>query len=213
MNRKRILSLILALAMIFTCVSCSAEKESVSEKTPYDYGMDVISLMAEAAGTEAYLAAMGGSEGVQEMAGKVAQADYSTPKAVYSVTIEDELLHEFMAGANLDNLPESLENSVENRLFGAMITRLNSTYGIDSVAASSICAFNKMFVDEKITENMVYLYFFEETFPVAVVFTVGEGGAVMATSNVIFSEDFSTDSVEEIQELFSDYGVVAEQIK
>lgn len=213
MNRKKILSLILVLAMMFSFVSCSTEKEIVSEKTPYDYGMDVISLMVEAVGIEAYLAALGGSEDVREMARRVGQADYSTPKAVYSISVEEELAHEFMASANLDNLPESIEDSVENRLYGAMITRLNSTYGIDAVAASSICAFNKMFVDEKITENMVYIFFYEDAFPVAVVFTVGEGGAVMATSNVIFSEDFSADSAEEIQELFSDYGVVANKIK
>lgn len=60
---------------------------------------------------------------------------------------------------------------------------------------------------------MIYLYTYENAFPVAVTFTVGEDGSVSASGIFVLYEEFTCGSAEEIEAFFSDLGVVVNEVK
>ena len=59
---------------------------------------------------------------------------------------------------------------------------------------------------ESLKDDVIYFYFFKETQPVAVSFSVGEDGAVSASATFVMLEEFLKDGSMNFAEYFSDMG-------
>ena len=70
--------------------------------------------------------------------------------------------------------------------------------------ASSVCTVGKTFVNENATEDVIYLYTYENALPVAVTFTIGEDQAVSASGVFVMYDGFTCGSADEIKSFFSD---------
>jgi hypothetical protein len=57
--------------------------------------------------------------------------------------------------------------------------------GTAAIAASSLVKKTDLFVDASVTKSEVYVYIFDESYPVFVSFIPGENGAVSATGTYV----------------------------
>ena len=143
---------------------------------------------------------------------EIGEGDYETLEAVYAITIDDEKFREILEVDNYNEISERLQAALRNRMFGSLITQINGMGGTEELAVSSICTHGKTFVDDSITDNTIYLYVYEDALPIAVTFTVGEGGAVSASGTFIMYDGFSCGSVEEVEESFRAFDVEVSEI-
>ena len=102
-----------------------------------------------------------------------------------------------------DALPDPISKGVETSLPEKWLP-IKDMSGVENLAASSVCTVGKTFVSENASENVIYIYVYEGTAPVAVTFTLGEDHTVSATGTFIFYDGFTCGSAEEIQSVFSD---------
>jgi len=209
---KKIIS-IMMMIMVMSLCACAETKGVVSEKTLYEHGMDVIKIMAEASRAEEYVEIYTGGPELKEIIRTIGEGDYSAPNAVYSVRISEEAVLGILGMENLDGYSDALKETLLSRTFGALITQINGYAGVNKLAASSVLALGKSFVDTALTEEVIYIYAFENAFPVAVTFTIGENGAVTAGGNFVMYEDFTCRSLEEVQEFFGEFGATVLEIK
>lgn len=216
MKAKKLISTVVALVMavsLCACVGAGTSGSSTSDKSLYEQGLGVISLMAEAAQSEEYVGAYTGNPEIMEIIQNVGAGDYSAPKAVYSLSVSDEVLLSMLGLENLNGISAELKDTLLSRSFASLITQINGYAGVNNLAASSVLTLGKSFVDSTITEDVIYIYTFENAFPVAVTFTVGENGAVSANGNFIMYEEFTCGSMSEVQEFFGEFGAVVAEVE
>ncbi len=176
---KRTLTVILTLVFtLVTVAGCSAKPG----KTAYDHGLELIGTMAEMAKSEAYLAITTGNTDIVEILLPVREGSTGEPAAVYTITLGDEYLSLMAEWAEMPEIPDSIKAVADQKLISAFATQINALAGAQNLAASAICAAGKTFVDKGLTENVIYLYIFDDCPPAAVTFTPGEDGAVSASS-------------------------------
>jgi len=63
-----------------------------------------------------------------------------------------------------------------------------------------------------LTENMMYLYTYENAVPAIVTFAAGEDNTVSAGSFFILNESFEADSLQAVEQFFSEVGAVVEEV-
>ena len=224
-GRNKFIAVLLATSLTFALTACGGNTENgnansenstiennVTNKSLYEQGMEVVALMAEMTRTEEYVQAHTGSPEIMEIVQGIAEGDFSTPKAVYSITAKDEVLFGLLEIDEPEGVSEELKKALLNRTLGSLMTQINGMAGVEKLAASSVCTVGKTFVNEQLTDNVIYLYTFENALPVAVTFTVGEDGAVSAGGNFIMYEDFTCDSIEEIQAFLAEISVEVKEV-
>ena len=74
------------------------------------------------------------------------------------------------------------------------------------LAAASVCTAGKTFVHDQ-AQDMIYLYVFANSAPVAVTFTVGEDHTVSASGMFVVYDDFPCGSAGEIEAFFEELEV------
>lgn len=216
MKTKKLICTLVALIMTISLGACGgtgASGSNTSDKSLYEQGLGVISLMAEAAQAEEYVGAYTGNPEIMEIIQNVGAGDYTTPKAVYSLSVNDEVLLSMLGLENLNGISAELKDNLLSRSFGSLITQINGYAGVNNLAASSVLTLGKSFVDSTLAEDVIYIYTFENALPVAVSFTVGENGSVSAGGNFIMYEEFTCGSVAEVQEFFSEFGAEVTEIE
>lgn len=176
-------------------------------KSLYAQGMEIVQLMSEMTQTEEYVGIYTGDSEIKTIIQDISIGDYSSPKAVYAISINDDNLAAMSELSNLDNASEELNNFLLQRTLGSLIPQINGMSGATKLAASSICTVGKTFVNENATENVIYFYTYENAIPVAVTFTIGENQAVSASGVFVMYDGFTCGSVDEIKSFFSDITV------
>lgn len=206
-------SAILAASLVLLLAACGGGTEAKSgEKSLYERGLEVVSLMAEMAGNDAYLSAYSDNGEIREILSGAGAGDFSSPEAVYRVKIPAVALWSIAQMPAGGELPEPLREEIESKILTAFVSRINAMGGTAALAAASICTAGTLFVDEELTENTLYLYVFENAVPAAVVFLPGEDGAVSATGMLILCDGFDVDVLEGSGQLFGQTGIELEQI-
>lgn len=195
------LAAMIVLIMVFNLSACSKESHAET-KSLYAQGLEVVKLMSEMAQTEEYAGIYTGISEIRTVIQNIGSGDFSSPKAVYAISIADDDLAAMAELGNLDNASEELKNYIMQRTFPVLITQINAMSGTTNLAVSSVCSVGKTFVNENATENVIYLYVYENAVPVAVIFTVGENHAVSASGMFIMYDGFTCGSADEIKSSF-----------
>jgi hypothetical protein len=213
---KKLIAFVLALMIVvlgmFGCSNNeSGESNSKTEtKSLYTQGLEVIQMMSEMTRTEEYVDILIGDSNIKTVIQDISTGDYSAPKAVYAITVSDENLATMAELDSFGNVSKELKNLMEKRIFSSLISQINSRSGSEKLAAASLCTAGKTFVNENATDNVIYLYTYENANPVAVTFTVGEDGAVSANGVFVLYDEFTCDSADEIKAFFNDIAEVTE---
>lgn len=193
----KISAVLLSAAMLTGCGG--------SGKTLYEHGMDVVSDMYAMASDSDYAEAMLGSmnDEISQLAELIGDGGYSAPEAVYEIGPAEEVLEELLDSADM-KLTEEQERIIAARLYGSVASQINSAYGVSAIAASSAFSGSKLFVADEAVNGTMYLYVFEDSYPVLVVFTQGEDGATAASGTFLLGEDYAEADGEELTELLAD---------
>lgn len=212
MKKKILISILLILTLILC--SCTTKNGSgniegnhnLDNKSLYDHGFEVISLLVEMIGNEEYREAMNNSTELQDIAGKIQDGDYSTPKTVYQVTITEDEQNKLLAMNNInqENLTDTLGNYMKKKMLVNVINLLNVQYGTSYLAASSIYTAEKYFVCNEMSEDVIYIYTYESGFPIIITFVTGDDGIVIAKGTFIFDEQFDVTTEQDVKDYLSE---------
>ena len=203
MPRLRTLSLLLACVLFIAAIcGCSAKPA----KSAYDHGLELIDTMAELAKSDAYLALTTGSTAVTDMLLPVQEGTVDEPHAVYTVKLGDEYLAAMAEWYEVSEIPDSIKTVAGQKLVGAFASQILAYSGAQSLAAASVCAAGKTFVDESVTESVIYLYIFENCPPAAVTFIPGEDGSVSASGLFLLYDDVDWFDETALKSFFAEMG-------
>lgn len=204
---KKIFSFIAVLALIFSLSACQRTPDATNSgpKTGNlaDDGMKVISLMNEMISNDEYgLMVLNNYSKYVEIINDIRRGNYSTPTAVYELKMDTRMV----IGAGSDGFSEALDRYVDSMANTTVVSYINSAESIDGVAVSSLFSAIVAFVDESVKEDAMYLYAFEDGYPIFVNFRCGEDGAVIASGNFIMNMQLYPDSADNIEQFFKDSG-------
>lgn len=209
--KKSIRNMLIGLVIVLSLTACS-DKSDVEAKSLYEQGLEIVQLLSEMTQTEGYADVYTGNSEVKAVIQSISTGDYSSPKAVYAISAADDDLAAMVELNRLGNVSDELKNFLLRRARSALMTQINSMSGVENLAASSVCTAGKSFVNENVTEDVIYLYTYENARPVAVTFSVGENQAVSASGMFVMYDGFTCDSAAEIKSFFSDIAVDVSEV-
>lgn len=220
---KKLVALVLVCIMVVLSLSaCNPTGSNPTESTPveggaetkslYVQGLDVVRRMHEITKNEEYLNILTGDNEINTIIKGISTGDYSTPKAVFAISISDADLVAMAELDRVENASDELKTLMLNRVFTALITQINSISGVKELAASSVCTAGKAFVNENATGRVIYLYTYENARPVAVTFVAGEDNIVSASGVFIMYDGFTCGSVDEIKDFFGNVTVEVTEV-
>ena len=187
MRRRILLLILLIIALIASFAGCSMPVETnmeASEKSLYDQGLEITSVVKEMAGSRAYLDGIGAVEEIRPYLQNASAGYYAIPKDVYCVTVSQSDIY---SGYEIDpnDLTDELQSQFVSQGYRGLISCLNAQQGTACLAASNCCIARKTF-----------------TTPVGVIFTAGENNSVLAEGYLIFQDDIDVDGEESVAACF-----------
>ena len=210
---KRCFVLLLSLIMLLSLCSCSGDTApTTSDKSLYEHGLDVITVMSEMTQLESYVETYTGNGEIKEIVKSIGEGNYTTPKAVYAITAGAEQIAAYAGVDSLSDASDALQKTMENKFIVALISQVNGMAGAMNLAAASVCTSGKTFVSDEISESVIYLYTFEDARPISVTFTCGEDHTVSASGMFMMYDEFTCNSAEEIEAFFGGVGVNVENV-
>ncbi len=245
---NRVLAILLAVTLALGLTACSsaetgrseqlsdgeqdsqAQRESETEKSLYEHGMDLIALMRQAADSREMLAIMlsvddvsimddmMASEPIASMARMGRQSDL---KCLYQIKLSAEAYRELaeshLEGFGLD--PDCIPAKVMERrldgLCGSMLLSINyaltaealtTKYGYGTMYTMALYnsfQYSNAFVSSELRESMAYLYVFEGV-AVMETFTKNEDNVVTVTAAPVFVDEIVNGSRSQIEQLLQD---------
>ena len=204
---KKAIAFVLVLVTILGLAACGAVKEVKESKSLYAHGLEVVSMLSEMTRSENFIGIYTANSEIKDIILALGNHPYETPDAVYAITVPEDTLMGMAELSNLEGASEELKSYLMQRVMASLMSQINAISGVENLAASSVCTVGKTFVSENVTENVIYIYVYEGTTPVAVTFTLGEDHTVSATGTFIFYDGFTCRSAEEIHSVFSDITV------
>lgn len=209
--KKSIRNMLISLLIIFSLSACG-NKRNVETKSLYEQGIEIVQLMSEMSQTEEYVDIFTGNSEIKTIIRSISIGDYSSPKAVYAISITNDNFATMEELNNLDNTSKELKNFLMQKTRGSLMPQINSLSGVENLAASSVCSVGKTFVNENAAEDVIYLYTYENALPVAVTFTIGENHSVSASGVFVMYDGFTCGSAAEIKSFFSDITVDVSEV-
>lgn len=222
MKKRPIISIIAVLtilvAMLCACGDSSATNSPTSDKSLNRHGMDVINLMDEMLRSDEYLAMMTSATEFQEIVEEMRNGDYTEPENVYKISVPKDTLGTMMAALGEDTemfkgMSDTLYDTLNKKVTAGMINQINAQSGVTYLALTSIFTAGKTFVSDEIEQDFMYLYTFENGYPIFVIFTMGEGGAVTASGSFFMNKEISFESVDDVESLLEQVGLMPEIVE
>lgn len=169
-------------------VTAGCGEKPKDRPTLYEKGLSCVATLSEELDEE-YIEYFSSYGELTELVREFAKQDYSTPESVYEIKYADGGLRQFLTvviGEQADGLPDTVRDRMKG--FSYLVNIINARMGSDYLAASSMLTAQELFVNEAVTEDTAYIYFYRDAYPVLVSFQAGEDGAVLAVGNYIFSD-------------------------
>ncbi|MBO4385651.1 MAG: hypothetical protein J5817_01415 [Treponema sp.] len=208
--------------LISICIACGAKAISKKPKTLIEHGLSLISLMKEKAGNQSFLNLMSnGNDGIAEKMKEIASGNVSKSSAVYCMSGDfynfGTFLFNRMDLSGTWKNPEEdfysapLKEEMNKRFVSAIPASWNARVGSTELAVASLLQSEKAFVSKELKSDCIYIFEFQDTYPVAVCFMLYDNNAVLAKSSYIFDRDY-VPQLKEVLEKFGK-GIKLEQIK
>ena len=211
---KRWFAGLLSAMMLLSLCACSDETtQTTDDKSLYEHGLDVIAVMSEMTQLESYVETYTGSGEIKEVVKRIGEGDYTAPKAVYAISATAEQIVAYAGVDELEGASEMLQQVMENKFVVALTSQVNGMAGAMNLAAASVCTAGKTFVSDDISENVIYLYTYENAKPVCVTFTCGEDNTVSASGMFMMYDEFTCNSVEDLEAFFGEFGIKVSEVK
>lgn len=202
---KKWMEIGLVLIMLLGLSACGREASL------YEHGLDVVQLLSEMVQSEECIRVYTADEDVSSVVHKLGAQEHGAPKAVYAISLSEEVLATVAELETMD-VSEELQAVLKRRVIGSLVPQINAAAGVDALAATSICTVGKTFVCEACETDTIYVYTYENAAPAAVTFVACEDGTVSANGTFIVNENFPCSTTEDVKVYFSDIAVEVTQI-
>jgi len=196
MRKALLLALALALAIISGCY-----KEDTEEA--YAHGLDLIELMDEIAESEICKEVFSADEKSMDLIKQAGAGDYTSPVAIYEIKLSSRTLEALTSYRADGSLSTNLQNYLNDKATLAVANYINAGGGTSAIAAASLCSVQTSFYCEDVTSDTIYLYLFENGFPVIVSFITCEKSAVYASGSFIMNSGFDASSESALSQYLS----------
>ena len=202
--------LVMAMTIITMLMLSGCGEEQSGGKSLREHGMDLVRIMEEMVKNDNYGKLVGGdNSSLEEIRIQLAAGDYASPEAVYEMSVPS--VQSVLALADESegsyDFSDALNRQLDNKGASVLVNQLNAMKGTAALACSSLYTAGKAFVSNELSENTIYVYTFENGYPVAVVFTAGEDHAVTAQGTFILWEDIEGEAFESLQNLLKELGL------
>ena len=208
--KKKIL-VVLFVILILNLTACGSKKEQVSL---YERGLEVVDLMDEMADSQSYVQMFTGNTQISEVIQSNTNGDYSKPQAVYEVVLQKDNYQGLLGNEDTQiAMSDELERIMEKKVNASLITQMNAYGGSENLAASTICTTDIFFVNSEIKEDVIYIYVYENTAPVAITFLQEGNDIVSANGTFMFGEELINLTEETILQLFEGTYVTVQKVE
>ncbi len=196
----KILTVFLCMTLLLTMLSSCAAKDKFLKNC----GEDVISMMVEMLENDEYKEIYGISDQYDETISKLREGNYEKRAEIYELTVPIDQLSE--KSFDEDDFSKDLYTYLCSSAYTSFASRINIASGVDAVATSSMFAAQKCFTSNKVKENTIYLYAFEDAYPIVVTFTVSGDNTLRALGYFIINDEFDTDDEDSIRKSCKNFG-------
>ena len=197
--------------MIFGMTACGTKKEQVFL---YEQGLEVVTLMDEMADSQSYVQIFTGNTQISELIQSNTNGDYSKPQAVYEVVLQKDNYQGLLGNEETQAImSDELKGIISKKVNASVITQLNAYGGSENLAASTICTTGVSFVNSEVKEDVIYIYVYENTAPVAVIFLQEGNDIVSANGTFLFGEELTNLTEESISQLFEGLYVTVQEVE
>ena len=197
---KKLLSVFLLFALCLCAVSCDGSTVSREAR-----GEELTSLVDEMVKSDSFIKMyFNGINVYDELIADIRKADYRVADAIYRLDFSENEAFEKLVNQSLelDGMSERLKKRIVGSLGSVIAAELNSSATSHAVALSSVFTASINFVDKSVAENEYYIYTFDGGYPMFIVFTPHEDGAVTASARFILNPKFKCSNADEINESF-----------
>ncbi|MBQ1211919.1 MAG: hypothetical protein IIX69_00695 [Clostridia bacterium] len=195
--KRRLLIIFVTAFLLLSLYSCNT-----SDKPLEKAGEEVIALMREMTVSEEYEKLYGLHLDYGNAVAKLREGDYTEASAVYELDVPVGSM--LSVEMNSDNL----EEYVTSAAYVSFASRVNQAAGVEALSVAAAYSAQITFVNTELKENTVYLYVFENGYPITVAFIPGEDGAVRAVGYFMLNDSLLVESSDDIENSLADLGVV-----
>lgn len=192
--------IIVFVCLFMVCMTgCGQEKKQ--QPSLYDKGLEVCETLSQEL-NENYVGYFSTAGEITALVEELSGQDYSAPQSVYQLNYSESGMRKLIFGlvaGNDEEVPEPVQKRLNNLLY--IVNIINARKGTAYLALSSILTADELFVNDTVTENTAYLYFYENAYPVFVFYQIGEDGAIHATGSFLFSDEIKEQGVDVLNEL------------
>ena len=197
----------------------SGEKHAVESLK--DRGLEVVGLLNEKLHSEAYTQLVASSAITDsELFQELRQIDFSKVENVYKITFSKDSLESLLkvfgeADIDLEPMSDTIKESLQTQMIESFFTTLTAKKsGSMALAVQGTFSAELLFVDPEKDTNSIYLFSYQNAYPVAVSFTRSDDGAVKAKACIVMIKDFKAGTVDEVKNsLFFDFGDAFEALQ
>ena len=208
--KKKVL-VVLFVILILSLTACGSKKEQLSL---YEQGLEAVALMDEMADSQSYVQMFTGNTKISELIQSNTKGDYSKPQAVYEVVLQKDNYQGLIGNEDTQTtMSDELERIMEKKVNASLTTQINAYSGSENLAASTICTVGISFVNNEVKEDVIYIYVYENTAPVAITFLQEGNDIVSANGTFMFGEELMNLTEESILQLFEGTYVTVQKVE
>lgn len=220
-KNKRKIYIVFIMTMLTVFFSACGNKDNnvlSNNSSFYDKGQEMILTMHELVCDENYIKATGAMDDVRKIIDTIGGMDYSLPAHVYRVSNMDEVLPNVMLMAEVytGGMSESVETVMKKKLAGNIAMQITGMRtGTMAIAAQSMFVIDTSFVNTLAKDMELYIYTYDDAYPVFAAFIPEGDGAVSARVSYVIVDDMIGADGETISKdvMFSMYNIKLEEIK
>lgn len=216
-NKRRICILCTAVLMICTLCGCQSSNSGGQPDVPevsslYEEGLALVSDMHVLASDAVYIDMISSSPDVKKNIEAAALCNYDKPSGVYCISNIKDIAKATILLSGLQNKIDStlsetadeyIQNSAGVQLANILIARLG---GAQNLAAASVIRTSSCFYNPSCTEIKVYIYAYDDAYPVIVSFIPGKNGAVSANASCVLVDSVRGAGRDKINEFLGSSG-------
>ena len=208
--KKKIL-VVLFVILILNLTACGSKKEQVSL---YERGLEVVDLMDEMADSQSYVQMFTGNAKISDVIQNNTNGDYYKPQTVYEVVLRKDNYQGLIGNEDIQTtMSDELERIMKKKVNASLITQINAYGGSENLAASTICTAGISFVNKEEKDDVIYIYVYENTAPVAITFLQEGNDIVSANGTFMFGEELMNLTEESILQLFEGTYVTVQKVE
>lgn len=202
---------VLFVILILNLTACGSKKEQVSL---YERGLEVVDLMDEMADSQSYVQMFTGNAKISDVIQNNTNGDYSKPQTVYEVVLRKDNYQGLIGNEDIQTtMSDELERIMKKKVNASLITQINAYGGSENLAASTICTAGISFVNKEEKDDVIYIYVYENTAPVAITFLQEGNDIVSANGTFMFGEELMNLTEETILQLFEGTYVTVQKVE